>query len=259
MPLLNVESLQLSIADTQVCQSLSFEVEAGQRWAMLGRNGIGKSTLLHTIAGLRNNSKLHSHGSIELAGENIERLKTQHIAQQVGILFQQQEDAFNNTVLETALIGRHPYLHPWQWESEEDQKKARQALEQMSLAEMAQRTTNTLSGGERQRLALATLLTQTPKLILLDEPTNHLDIHHQIRVLDLLSEWALKEERALIMTLHDVNLALRYCDHAVLLFGKGETIAGSAKDVLTRENLERLYMHPLNKLDGEWGQAYLPR
>ncbi len=255
MSLLRATRLTLRIGETNVCDNLSFEIGAGQRWAMLGRNGVGKSTLLHALTGLKN----HHGGAIQLGDTDITRLTAQQIARHTGILFQQQDDAFDNTVLETALIGRHPYLKSWQWESDQDHRKARAALQQLSLAHLMQRTSNTLSGGERQRLALATLLTQEPRLMLLDEPTNHLDIHHQISVLDLFTTWCKEGERALLMALHDVNLALRYCDHAILLFGDGEALAGPAEEVLSQRNLERLYLHPLNRLEGEWGQAYLPR
>ena len=78
-------------------------------------------------------------------------------------------------------------------------------------------------------------------------------------MLNLLQQWSQENKRALLMTLHDINLALRYCDHAMLLFGEGEVIAGRSEEVLTAANLERLYLHPLINVSGEWGQAYLPR
>ena len=255
MALLSTNALTVAIGDQTICRSLSLEINAGERWALLGRNGIGKTTLLHSMAGLRPAVS----GAITLQGETTGRLTSQQIAQRVGLLFQQQDDAFPSTVLETALIGRHPYLKPWQWESERDQEKARSALQQLQLERLAERTTSTLSGGERQRLAIATLLTQEPALMLLDEPTNHLDIHHQIAVLNLLHQWSQQNERALLMTLHDINLALRYCNHAILLLGNGEVVTGRSDEVLTSANLERLYLHPLMRIEGEWGQAYLPR
>ncbi len=255
MALLNVNGLDLHIGETHVCQQLSFSVETGQRWAVLGCNGIGKSTLLLTMAGLRETDK----SVIQLEDQDLCDIKPQQIAQTLGILFQKQDDTFDSTVLETALIGRHPFLKAWQWESAEDHDLAMQALKSVSLEHLAQRSIQTLSGGERQRLAVATILTQSPKLTLLDEPTNHLDIHHQISVLNLLQKWSQQNDRALMMTLHDVNLALRYCDHAILLFGEGETLAGPTNEILTQENLEKLYLHPLNRVGGDWGQAYLPR
>lgn len=255
MRLLQTKGLSLNIGGKQVCNALEFMIEPGQRWAMLGRNGIGKTTLLHALA------QLHpaDNGVVLIGDQQSKQLSKQRIAQHMGILFQKQEDAFPSTVLETALIGRHPYLGAWQWESAQDQKIALDALTQLQLDPLVEREVSTLSGGERQRLALATLLTQQPKLLLLDEPTNHLDIHQQISVLEQLKTWSKEHTRGLMMTLHDLNLAWRFCSHALLLFGHGEVISGTIDEVLTEENLERLYLHPIQKIEGEWGQTYLPR
>lgn len=255
MRLLQTKGLSLNIGGKQVCDALEFMIEPGQRWAMLGRNGIGKTTLLHTLA------QLHpaDNGVVLIGDQQSKQLSKQRIAQYMGILFQKQEDAFPSTVLETALIGRHPYLGAWQWESAQDQKIALDALTQLQLDPLVEREVSTLSGGERQRLALATLLTQQPKLLLLDEPTNHLDIHQQMSVLEQLKTWSKEHTRGLMMTLHDLNLAWRFCSHALLLFGHGEVVSGNLDEVLTEENLERLYLHPIQKIEGEWGQTYLPR
>jgi iron complex transport system ATP-binding protein len=254
MSLLRTDRLNVSIAGKNVCSALDLEVCAGERWAVLGRNGIGKTTLLHTLAVLRPADS----GEIFLHGQNSKHLHARQIAQTIGLLFQQQEDTFPGTVLETALIGRHPHLGAWQWESDEDHEIALAALKALQLEQLTERRIDTLSGGERQRLALATLLAQQAKLLLLDEPTNHLDIHQQISVLEQLNKWSQEREHTVIMTLHDVNLALRFCSHALLLMGHGEVIAGKVNEVVTEANLERLYLHPLHKLAGEWGQAYLP-
>ncbi len=254
MNLLQTQGLTLAIGGRQVCEVLDLAVEAGQCWALLGRNGVGKTTLLHCLAGLRRADA----GKRLLDGDDMARLIPRHIARRVGVLFQQQEDAFPGTVMETALIGRHPYLKSWQWESEQDQQLALDALKQLQIDHLAERQVDTLSGGERQRLALATLLTQRPRLLLLDEPSNHLDIHQQITVLELLTRWAAQAEHACLMTLHDINLATRFCSHALLLFGHGEVVTGTTEEILTEQNLERLYLHPIQKVAGEWGQAFLP-
>jgi len=166
-PLLQVTDLRLGIPDRAPGKPVSLTIEAGQCWGLLGPNGVGKTTLLHTLAGLR----APFSGSIDLAGRSLTQTRRRIVAQQIGLVLQHHQDGFPATVLETALIGRHPYLRPWQWESADDRARAQQALERMELAEMAQREVQTLSGGERQRLALATLLTQDPPLWLLDEPT----------------------------------------------------------------------------------------
>lgn len=255
MSLLQTKGLALAIGGKQICHALDLEIEPGQRWALLGRNGIGKTTLLHCLAGLRH----PAGGERLLENDKLDRLTQQEIARRLGVLFQQQEDAFAGTVMETALIGRHPYLKSWQWESAQDQQLALDALKRLQIDHLAERQVTTLSGGERQRLALATLLTQQPGLLLLDEPCNHLDIHQQINVLELLKAWSDQAGHACLMSLHDVNLALRYCSHALLLFGHGEVVTGTIEETLTERNLERLYLHPIEKVSGEWGQAFLPR
>jgi iron complex transport system ATP-binding protein len=123
---------------------------------------------------------------------------------------------------------------------------------------MEDRNVSTLSGGERRRLGIATLLTQDPDLLLLDEPTNHLDIHHQIHILDLLQDKIQSREQALLLVLHDLNLATRYCTHFLLLYGNGETAQGTADEVLTQTRLERLYGHPLQAVPGPHGPVWLP-
>lgn len=254
MSRLSTVGLSVKIAQHTVCNQLEIEILPQQRWVMLGRNGIGKTTLLHTLAGLRT----AKNGEIKLNGKNIDQLNRTQIAQQQGILFQHQDDPFPSTVLETCLTGRHPHINRWAWESEEDVQLANQALQQVDLDSLINRQISSLSGGERQRLAIATLFCQQPQLLLLDEPTNHLDIHQQIIVLDLLKKWSETSNHSLIMTLHDLNLAQRYCTHGLLLLGEGEYIAGELEVIMTEANLERLYQHPIRKIEGPWGQAYLP-
>ena len=253
-PLLKAQGLTVEIGGKRVCAGLDHDIHAGQRWAMLGINGVGKTTLLHTLAGLRKPAA----GEARLDGEDIHELPRRTVARKLGLLLQEEGDAFPGTVLETALSGRHPHLGRWQWESAADRELAQQALAQVGLEGFEDRLLDTLSGGERRRLSLATLLCQQPRLFLLDEPTNHLDPHQQIRLLDLLAAQTRDGDRALLMILHDVNLATRFCDHALLLFGDGESLCGPAGEVLTAHNIERLYGHPVLELDGPMGPVYLP-
>ncbi len=253
--LLSTRGLAVAIGGKPVCNDLELAIHAGQCWALLGINGVGKTTLLHTLAGLR----APTAGRVLLNAQPIDGLPRRQVARQLGLLLQEEGDAFPGTVLETALSGRHPHLGRWQWESAEDITLAEQALAQVGLDGLASRQIDTLSGGERRRLSLATLLCQQPQLFLLDEPVNHLDLHQQISLLKLLVGLARDEAKGLLMILHDVNLASRFCDHALLLFGGGETLRGTTQSVLTAENLERLYGHPLITLAGPDGPVYLPR
>ena len=255
MSLLATTQLSVSIGTTEICRGLELCIETGERWCILGRNGTGKTTLLHTLAGLLPPIA----GNIAVNGQPLQTLPRRTIARQIGILFQDHRDAFPANVLETVLAGRHPWLGPLQWETSADLALAHKALHAVGLVDMEQRIVTTLSGGERRRLGIATLLVQDPQLLLLDEPTNHLDIHHQIRMLDLIRQQAAQNGKALLLVMHDLNLAQRYCNRFLLLFGHGETVQGDAAQVLTQTNLERLYRHPLQALQGPHGHVWLPR
>ncbi len=252
-PMLSTQQLDLSIGNTQVCQALDLTIDAGQRWAILGRNGIGKTTLLHALAGF----KTEHHASVHYQNKSLEQWPASDLALMRGLLPQHHDDHFPSTVLETALTGRHPHIKSWQWESEHDVAHARRALAQLELSDLEQRSIHQLSGGERQRLAIATLLTQDPKLLLLDEPTNHLDIQHQISSLELLKSLALEKQKAIVMTLHDVNLAQRFCSHALLLFGQGQFMAGSIATTLDSHTLSQLYQHPIKAIASDQGPIFV--
>ena len=252
--LLSVRDLDVNIGSVRVAAGLGFELAAGERLAILGRNGTGKTTLLNTLAGLRETES----GSIAVCGASYETLGARRAAQLRGLLPQGHIDAFQSTVLETALIGRHPHVGRWAWEGKEDERFAREALAAVDLAGLGGREVHTLSGGERQRLAIAALLAQQPRLYLLDEPLAHLDLNHQIAVLELLSRRARADGVGIVMVLHDINLALRYADRALLLFGESRTLEGPVEAVLTAESLSRLYGHPLRELRDGGARHFVP-
>jgi iron complex transport system ATP-binding protein len=122
---------------------------------------------------------------------------------------------------------------------------------------MEQRDVTTLSGGERRRLAIATLLTQAPELLLLDEPVNHLDLRHQISVHEHLHKLS-ELDKAVIMVQHDLNLTARYCDHVLLLLGDGKWSSGSVEEMLQPEQLSQLYGYEVVMLEGPNGAVFLP-
>ncbi len=226
---------------------LEFAIESGEVWGVLGPNGAGKTTLLHTLAGLR----APRRGEVTLDGQPIRQLPRKTVAQRLAVVFQDHQDSFPATVLETALIGRHPHLSPWDLDTAEDVRIAGEALQRLELAGMEQRLVSTLSGGERQRLAIATALSQSPAIWLADEPTNHLDLHHQVAIMRLMREQA-REGRGVFMCLHDINLAARCCDRLLLMMPDGQCCWGPAEEMLLPDVLERLYRQPLRvtQLDG---------
>ena len=242
-PLLAAHNLTVQIGERLVCRNANLEFRQGECWGILGVNGAGKTTLLHTLAGLR----VPDSGEISLNGTPLSRMSRRHIARQLGLMPQDTPDPFPANVLDTALIGRHPHLSRWQWESSEDIQRARAALAQVDLAGIEQRSVTTLSGGERRRLALASLLVQAPGLLLLDEPTNHLDLRHQHHLLQILRQQA-HDGAGIVMVLHDINQVVRYCDHVLLLFGNGEICQGLQSEILNAEVLSCLYDHPVIEL-----------
>ncbi len=252
--LLETHDLAVSIGGKQVVHNLCLTLAPGERLAILGRNGVGKTTLLHTLAGLR----APEAGEIRLAGDRYDTLGPRCAARLRGLLAQHQGDAFDASVLETVLVGRHPHLSRWDWESAADEHMAHAALAAVGLAELAQRSIHTLSGGERQRVALATLLVQQPRVYLLDEPLAHLDLNHQIAVLQLIARRVHEEHAALVMVLHDVNLAAHFSDQALLLQGDGKHELGTSRTVLDAASLTRLYGYPLREMGDEQNRWLAP-
>ena len=252
-PLLATHGLGVTIAGRRVCSALDLMVAPGQCWAILGRNGAGKTTLLHTLAGLRPPAA----GTIELFGRPLAATSRRDIARLRGLLVQDDSDPFPATVLETVLIGRHPHLSRWQLESGEDLRIAREALGAADMAGTEARDVRTLSGGERRRVALAALLAQQPQLFLLDEPSSHLDLAHQIALLDRLAEAVRPSGKALLMVVHDINLAVRYCDQ-VLLLTDGVALVGPAQELLRAERLSAVFGVALKDVAGPRGSVFTP-
>jgi iron complex transport system ATP-binding protein len=251
--LLETRALTVEIAGKQVCRDLAFTVTPGECWGILGVNGVGKTTLLHTLAGLRPPAA----GEILVEDAPLAAMPRKQAARKIGLLPQSSEDPFPSTLLETALIGRHPYLARLEWESSKDEAIAKDALARVGLGGMHERLAHTLSGGERRLLALATLLTQDPPLYLLDEPSNHLDLHQQIAVLDLLRDRT-RAGTSMVMVLHDVNLAVRYCNRVLLLYGDGQTEQGDMQTVINEERLSRLYHHRVVALADRNRSVFVP-
>jgi iron complex transport system ATP-binding protein len=254
MNLLEAKLLTISIAGKPICNELNIKMQRGQCWAILGSNGAGKTTLLHTFAGLRAADK----GQIDFSGKLLEHWPRKLLSQKLGLLLQDSNDIFPSTVLETVMIGRHPHLKFWEMESQSDFELARKALADVSLEDVQHRQVNTLSGGERRRLAIATLLVQNPELFLLDEPTNHLDMRYQIILLEMLIARAKSKDGTLCMVLHDANLARRFCTHIMLMISPDDIVTGKIEDVLTEDNLARLYQFPIKSVETESGRIFLP-
>ncbi len=248
--MLECQGITVTVADRVLVRKLNIAVGRGEFICVLGQNGTGKTLTMHTLAGIR--APLVGH--IQINGQRLSAMRRRDVAQAMALLMQNYEDPFPATVLEVALIGRHPHLGFWQWESKRDIAMARRALKAVDLGGFESRALDTLSGGERRRLAIASVITQNPDLYLLDEPTNNLDPHHQLDVVRLFKD-RVEHGKTVIATLHDANLAARFADNVLLLFGDGEWLYGRTDEVLTADNLSRLYQTPFESLP--WNGRYL--
>lgn len=249
---LSCRNLDITVPGRNLVQSLELALQPGEVVAILGPNGVGKSLTLNTLAGLRSINK----GEVTLAEASIEKLSRPQVARRLALLTQNSDDVFPATVLDTVLIGRHPHIKRFQWESDEDLAIARISLAETGLADMQDRDVATLSGGERRRLAIAQVLTQAPEVFLLDEPTNHLDPQHQLGVLNIFRR-RVDAGATVLASLHDVNLAARIADRCLLLFGDGNWNMGATDEVLTEERLSQLYATPMESVTWRENQIFV--
>jgi len=254
VPLLEAQDLTLRVGGRTLVGELSFRLAAGEVWCLLGPNGAGKSTLLHTAVGLRE----AQGGALHLAGKALADWTAAEAARQRGFLPQTFHDAFSASVLESVMLGRHPYLSRWQWEGEDERGIALAALRAVDLAGFERRDVLTLSGGERQRVALAVLLAQDAPLLLLDEPVSHLDLHHQLLVLEHLVALARARGKGVLFTVHDLNLAVRFASHALLLLPQGAVRQGPIGEVLTEAAVWGAFGHRVTRLEAAGQTLFVP-
>jgi iron complex transport system ATP-binding protein len=234
-PLLEARALRVSVPNRLLVENLDLTVDAGEFIALLGGNGTGKSLLLRTLAGLR----AASAGDVRLGGVPIMALARKEVAARLGFLPQDPDAPPQGTLRESVLLGRFAHLGLWDVASTEDDARVTRALTATALESFAGREIATLSGGEQRRAAVARLLVQAPSVYLLDEPTNHLDPAQQLGILEQLRALT-RAGAAVIASLHEPNLALRFADRACLLAGDGaaQVIPCAALDGL---QLKRLY------------------
>jgi len=252
--LLICNELRVSVPGRVLVEQLNLNLDGGEFIAVLGRNGTGKTLSLLTLAGLR----APDAGEVLLGAQNIASMRRQFIARQLALLTQDTDDIFPASVMDTALIGRHPHLGRLSWESARDHEIAEAALRAAGIADLAGRDVLSLSGGERRRLAIAQILTQAPDVYLLDEPTNHLDPQHQLDTLRIFRR-AADEGAGVIASLHDVNLAARFADRCLLLFGDGRWELGPAAEILNESRLAEVYATPMEAVDWRGGRLFVAR
>lgn len=234
--------------DNPVLDDVSLSVGTGAMLGLIGPNGSGKTTTMKLLAG----TLVPTGGQVTLDGVDLRSLPRKQLARRVAVVPQDTHLAFDFTALEVALMGRYPYLGPFELEGPEDEALARRALAQTSTEHLASRSFGTLSGGERQRVIIASALAQfervanlpsTPgnRVLLLDEPTASLDLHHQLELTALLRRLHDEQPLTMVVSTHDLNLAAALCSELILLKNGRPLVVGPTASVLTRENIRALY------------------
>jgi iron complex transport system ATP-binding protein len=244
--------LDIAVPGRTLVRGLDIDCPPGRVLAVLGRNGAGKSSTLLTLAGHREPAS----GTVLVDGRPLGSWPRRELARELGLLAQSSEDPFPATVMETVLIGRHPHVGLWEWESAQDLEIARRCLAELDLQGLEQRDVTSLSGGERRRLALATVLAQEPRVLLLDEPIQQLDPRYQVAVLEQLRRLA-GSGRAVIMSLHDAGLAARFADEALLLHGDGNWSCGPCGTALNEESVSALYGLAVREILWPGGRSFV--
>ncbi len=217
----------------EVLKEVSFDVKPGEFLAILGNNGAGKSTLLKCF----NHILKPDAGEVLLDGKNLLTQPAREVAKQVAFVSQSVPDT-QMTVHDVVMLGRRPYM---QWGfTEQDHTIVHDAMHRLDVEDMRGRFLNQLSGGEKQKVMLARALAQQPKVLLLDEPTSALDIQNQYGVLKMVQSICYNDKRIALVVIHDLNLALRFCDRFLLL-KDGQVYRCGDRSILDSRALKEVY------------------
>lgn len=251
MTALTVAELACSVGHRPLLANVSFTAESGEVLGLVGPNGAGKSTLLRTIAGL----ETPTAGTVWVDDVNVHAVGARRRARLLALLAQEETPEGELTVEQVVALGRTPFLPPWGGAGDPaDRRAVAEALAVVDLEASAARSVTTLSGGERRRVLLARTLVQDTGLVLLDEPTNHLDIAHAMSVLELARSTA----RTVVVSLHDLTLARRFCDRVVVLAAGTTRPPAPARDALSPDVLADVFgVRAMELVDPATGDPYL--
>ena len=242
--MLRIENLSVSYNSRQILHDISLTVQSGEMLALIGPNGAGKSTLIRAASGvIPFSGQVRTNGDTFHALTPIQRSRYIAVVPQAILL----PPAF--TVWETVLMGRTPHLGFLGQTSRADEELARRALERVHAENLSDRRVGELSGGESQRVLLARALCQSTPILLLDEPTAHLDMQYQVSLLELVQKLVREDNLAVLVALHDLNLAARYADRVALMVAGRIKAIGTPREVLTPELISESYCWPVDVVE----------
>ncbi|WP_312475326.1 adenosylcobinamide amidohydrolase [Neobacillus sp.] len=242
--MLSVQQVSGGYSGEAILKDISFQVEQGELFGVLGPNGSGKTTLLKMISGILP----FQQGEILIRGKRLQEYGIKQLAQMVAVLSQHSSQSFSYTVKETVSLGRYAHQKGWfQTWSKEDEDIVQSVMDQTGISSFQNKNIQELSGGEKQRVFLAQALAQKPEILLLDEPTNHLDLSYQKELLDLLKLWTTENGLTVISIFHDLNLAGLYCDRLLLLEKGTININHIPNEVLREDRIRDVYHTKIQK------------
>ncbi|MFA9463785.1 MAG: ABC transporter ATP-binding protein [Velocimicrobium sp.] len=221
----------------QVLRDINYRVKEGEILAILGRNGVGKTTLLRASMGML---AWKSGGSF-LNGEAIRGMNRSDLWKKIAYVPQAKNSFGNFLVEDMVLFGRSAYLKPWQQPGRIDRELVEDALEQVGILHLKKRMWNKLSGGEQQMVLIARALAGTPQIIILDEPESNLDFKNQLIILQMIQKLAHEKNLCCIFNTHYPTHALQYADKGLLLSNDGSSMFGECETVITKEKLEKIF------------------
>jgi len=234
--IIKAENICVSINDKEIVHNLSLEIPEGKVTAIIGPNGCGKSTTLKALSRI-----LPYKGSVTFKGNEMSALSQREFAKSLAILTQSPQAPSDLTVNDLVEMGRFPHRGFLGRGGKDDKEHVEWALAQTGVTAMRNRLLNTLSGGERQRAWIAMALAQRPEVLLLDEPTTYLDICHQLEIMQLIGRLNQELGLTVVMVVHDLNHAIMYADHVVVVKAGKLVTSGAPREIITAELLAEVF------------------
>ena len=235
--MITAESVSFGYGGAFTLTDVSVEIAPGSLTSVLGPNGCGKTTLLKLLCGVLRPDR----GRVRLGDRPLGSMTRRELARHIAVVPQETHPAFDYSVMEMVLMGRHPHLGAFELEGPADFEVARQALDATGTSHLADRRYMTLSGGEKQRVIIASALAQATEMLLLDEPTASLDLGYQLEVASLLARLNRERKVTMVLATHDLNLAASVCHQLVVMRGGRILAAGATREVLTGKTVRELY------------------
>lgn len=234
--IIKAQNISVSINEKEIVHGISLDIPEGKVTAIIGPNGCGKSTTLKALSRI-----LPYKGSVTFKGQEMSTLSQREFAKCLAILTQSPQAPSDLTVNDLVEMGRFPHRGFLGRAGKDDKEHVEWALEQTGVKEMRYRLLNTLSGGERQRAWIAMALAQRPEVLLLDEPTTYLDICHQLEIMQLITRLNQELGLTVVMVVHDLNHAIMYADHVVVVKAGQLVTSGAPREIITADLLADVF------------------